>query len=86
MGNAEGGRMPGGLSYGAIGAAYGLVVQLYANGLRRVPALRRPWEHMIMMGIGAYGMNYIGQYTIKAQEEYDANQDKQRRANAMRYT
>jgi hypothetical protein len=33
--------MPGGLSYGAIGAAYGLVVQLYANGLRRVPALRR---------------------------------------------
>ena len=24
-----------------------------------------PWEHMIMMGIGAYGMNYIGQYTIK---------------------
>lgn len=45
-----------------------------------------PWEHMIMMGIGAYGMNYIGQYTIKAQEEYDANQDKQRRANAMRYT
>ena len=24
-----------------------------------------PWEHMIMMGIGAYGMNYLGQYTIK---------------------
>ena len=27
-----------------------------------------PWEHMILMGIGAYGMDYLGKYTIKAQE------------------
>lgn len=32
--------MPG-MSFGAVGAAYGLVVQIYANSLRRVPALRR---------------------------------------------
>jgi len=23
---------------------------------------------MVMMGVGAYAMNYVGQYTIKAQE------------------
>ena len=59
-----------------IGAVYGLAVQLYSNSLRRIPALRRPWEHVILMGVGAYTMDYIGKYTIRAQEQYDINQQK----------
>ena len=33
-----------------------------------VATVAGPWEHMILMGVGAYSMNYVGQYTIRAQE------------------
>jgi len=78
------GAMPG-VSYFAAGAVSGFIVQVYANSLRRLPALRRPWEHMILMGVGAYGMDALGKYTIKAQEQYDENQQKVRTAHTMRY-
>ena len=27
-----------------------------------------PWEHMLLMGVGAWTMDYVGKWTIKAQE------------------
>ena len=27
-----------------------------------------PWEHVLLMGVGAWTMDYVGKWTIKAQE------------------
>lgn len=33
----------------------GLSVQLYVNAVRKLPLLRNPWEHVVCIGLGAYG-------------------------------
>eukprot|EP00204_Picochlorum_oklahomense_P005031 CAMPEP_0118804018 /NCGR_PEP_ID=MMETSP1161-20130426/20613_1 /TAXON_ID=249345 /ORGANISM="Picochlorum oklahomensis, Strain CCMP2329" /LENGTH=73 /DNA_ID=CAMNT_0006732663 /DNA_START=47 /DNA_END=268 /DNA_ORIENTATION=- len=41
------------------GAVTGLAVQLYSNGIRRLPLMKNPWEHLIAVGIGgAIGVKY----------------------------
>ncbi|EFJ26709.1 hypothetical protein SELMODRAFT_97190 [Selaginella moellendorffii] len=41
------------------GAVLGLAIQLYCNGMRKLPLMRHPWEHVLFMGIGAYAINEL---------------------------
>mmetsp|Transcript_11875 Transcript_11875/g.35391 ORF Transcript_11875/g.35391 Transcript_11875/m.35391 type:complete len:88 (+) Transcript_11875:204-467(+) len=42
-----------------IGGGMGLGVQLFSNTVRKLPLLRRPWEHVIAIGImGWMGHKY----------------------------
>jgi hypothetical protein len=42
-----------GLSGPALGALLGIGVQVYSNAVRKLPAMRHPWEHVIAAGAGA---------------------------------
>ena len=56
------------------GAASGLFISLYSNGIRKLPLLRRPWEHALMMTF----MGYLG-------HKYPSIEDSTlARVNAMR--
>ena len=35
-----------------IGAAFGLFVQVYSNGIRKLPLFTRPQDHVLAMAIG----------------------------------
>ncbi|KAJ1475175.1 hypothetical protein T484DRAFT_1829488 [Baffinella frigidus] len=43
----------GGVSFAMIGAGYGLALQMFSNAARKLPMLRRPWEHVLVMGVGS---------------------------------
>ncbi|KAF0852321.1 mitochondrial Complex I CI NADH:ubiquinone oxidoreductase subunit B14.5b N4BM/NDUFC2 [Andalucia godoyi] len=46
-----------------VGSVLGLGVQVYSNAVRKLPLFRRPWEHLIAVGVGgAFG------YTIRKVE------------------
>lgn len=48
-----------GLAHVAIGCGSGLFVAVFSNGVRKLPLFRRPWDHLILMGImGALGAQY----------------------------
>mmetsp|Transcript_360 Transcript_360/g.1061 ORF Transcript_360/g.1061 Transcript_360/m.1061 type:complete len:93 (+) Transcript_360:36-314(+) len=36
------------------GAGWGFGVACWANGMRKLPLLRRPWEHLGIMVVGGY--------------------------------
>ncbi|OQS03011.1 hypothetical protein THRCLA_21269 [Thraustotheca clavata] len=41
--------------FGAVfGAAFGLNTKLLSNALQKVPYMRHPWEHLALIGAGAY--------------------------------
>ncbi|KAK3282687.1 hypothetical protein CYMTET_9582 [Cymbomonas tetramitiformis] len=40
------------MSAAVIGAAMGFGIQLVSNGLRKLPLMRHPWEHVIATSIG----------------------------------
>ena len=43
-----------------VGGALGLGVQIVSNLVRKYPAHRHPWEHVLAIGIGAYaGQEYM---------------------------
>jgi hypothetical protein len=43
----------------AMGAFAGLFVATYANVVRKLPAFRQPWQHVGLIGAGAYGFNQL---------------------------
>lgn len=48
--------MPSAATWGAL---LGFGINVYANGLRKVPLMRRPWEHVIATAAGAaFGVWY----------------------------
>ena len=38
------------------GSLSGLFIGVYSNGVRKLPLLRKPWEHLVLMGF----MGYLG--------------------------
>lgn len=43
------------------GAIFGVAVQLYTNGVRKLPAMRTPWAHVVWAGVGATAFTYAAQ-------------------------
>ena len=39
-----------------MGASSGLFISFFSNSVRKLPLMRRPWEHVILVGI----MGYLG--------------------------
>ena len=37
------------------GGLSGFGIAMLSNGIRKLPLLRRPWEHAVLVGIMAYG-------------------------------
>ncbi|KAL3680530.1 hypothetical protein R1sor_023486 [Riccia sorocarpa] len=56
---------------GLIGAGMGLFVQLYSNGVRKLPLMRHPWEHVLAMGLGSAFGNAVVQWEEKLQTDLD---------------
>ena len=39
----------------ALGSLSGLFIGVFSNGVRKLPLFRRPWDHLILMGLMGYG-------------------------------
>ncbi|KAK9808481.1 hypothetical protein WJX73_010793 [Symbiochloris irregularis] len=59
------------LSGAVFGAGIGLSVQLFSNGIRKVPLLRDPWEHVFFIGAGAYLGDWLGKYEARTSAEIE---------------
>lgn len=59
------------VSGAVFGASIGLGIQLFSNGLRKVPMLRDPWEHAIFIGLGAYCGDWLVKYEERTAREVD---------------
>ncbi|KAF1321003.1 hypothetical protein FI667_g12202, partial [Globisporangium splendens] len=42
-----------------VGSLMGLTTKLGSNVLQKVPYMRHPWEHVLLIGAGAYAGNYF---------------------------
>uniref|UniRef100_A0A7R9SVC2 Uncharacterized protein n=1 Tax=Polyblepharides amylifera TaxID=1486889 RepID=A0A7R9SVC2_9CHLO len=40
----------------------GLFVSVFSNGIRKVPLMRHPWEHLLGMGVGYYVFDELNKY------------------------
>lgn len=54
-----------------VGGLFGLGVQFYVNGVRKLPAFRNPWEHVLMFGAGAVFANYVANLEEKTAAELE---------------
>ena len=43
------------LTTAALGSLSGLFIGVFSNGVRKLPLFRRPWDHLILMGLMGYG-------------------------------
>ncbi|XP_043688900.1 uncharacterized protein LOC122639923 [Telopea speciosissima] len=68
-----------------IGALLGFGTQVYSNGLRKLPLMRHPWEHVLGMGLGAIFANQLVKWDVKLQEDLDKMLEKAKAANERRY-
>nr|ABK21463.1 unknown [Picea sitchensis] len=66
------------------GACLGLTTQLLSNGMRKLPLMRHPWEHVIGMGLGALFTNQLIQWEAKLQEDLDKKLGEAKAANRRR--
>eukprot|EP00240_Pyramimonas_obovata_P019026 CAMPEP_0118931964 /NCGR_PEP_ID=MMETSP1169-20130426/8832_1 /TAXON_ID=36882 /ORGANISM="Pyramimonas obovata, Strain CCMP722" /LENGTH=71 /DNA_ID=CAMNT_0006874547 /DNA_START=98 /DNA_END=313 /DNA_ORIENTATION=+ len=63
------------------GAGAGLFIKLFSNGLRKVPLMREPWEHVLLMGAGAMAANAYVQYETQIEAEVKAMTTKRSEAH-----
>jgi hypothetical protein len=50
-----------------VGSVLGAGIQMYSNAVRKLPLMRRPWEHLMWAGIGGtFG------YAVRAYEERES--------------
>ncbi|XP_042519851.1 uncharacterized protein LOC122093561 [Macadamia integrifolia] len=68
-----------------IGVLLGFGTQVYSNGLRKLPLMRHPWEHVLGMGLGAIFANQLVKWDAKLQEDLDKMLEKAKAANERRY-
>jgi len=54
------------------GGGLGLCLQLYSNGVRKLPLLRHPWEHVFFTGVGAWGMTKLIDWEAGESKKLDA--------------
>lgn len=52
-----------------IGGLAGLGIQLYVNTIRKLPLLRNPWEHVILVGAGAAFGNWLVDFEERTAED-----------------
>eukprot|EP00924_Labyrinthula_sp_SR-Ha-C_P014082 snap_masked-scaffold_56-processed-gene-1.49-mRNA-1 protein AED:0.43 eAED:0.43 QI:0/-1/0/1/-1/1/1/0/70 len=45
-----------------IGGLIGISVNVYSNGLRKLPLMHRPWEHVIAFGVGGLAALKLKQF------------------------
>ncbi|KAF6136591.1 hypothetical protein GIB67_016047 [Kingdonia uniflora] len=67
------------------GVLLGLGTQMYSNGLRKLPLMRHPWEHVIGMGLGAIFTNQLVKWDAQLQVDLNKILDKAKVANERRY-
>lgn len=57
-----------------VGMALGFTLTSWKNGLCMLPWYRKPWEHVICMGLGAYTANWVvkkeDELIVKIEERY----------------
>ena len=53
------------------GSSLGFTTVMYANWLMKVPLSRRPWEHLLAAGVGAYASLSFDSWADKAEVELD---------------
>ncbi|GLJ36202.1 hypothetical protein SUGI_0726710 [Cryptomeria japonica] len=67
------------------GALLGLGCQLYSNGVRKLPLMRHPWEHVLGMGLGALFTNQLVKWEAKLQEDLDKKIEEAKACNRRRF-
>ncbi|ETV98893.1 hypothetical protein H310_08386 [Aphanomyces invadans] len=55
-----------------VGAALGLSTKLLVNALQKVPLSRQPWEHLALIGAGAFVGNLATDNVEKDKKEVEA--------------
>ena len=68
-----------------LGLLLGFGIQAYSNGLRKLPLMRHPWEHVMMMGLGVVFTHQYVKFDEKAGKEYLEIFEKAKQANERRY-
>ncbi|GHP09577.1 hypothetical protein PPROV_000831200 [Pycnococcus provasolii] len=53
------------------GSSLGFTTVMYANWLMKVPLSRRPWEHLLAAGVGAYASLSFDSWADKAEVELE---------------
>mmetsp|Transcript_63261 Transcript_63261/g.150861 ORF Transcript_63261/g.150861 Transcript_63261/m.150861 type:complete len:86 (-) Transcript_63261:64-321(-) len=71
----------GGVSFAMIGAGYGLALQMFSNAARKLPMLRRPWEHVLVMGVGSVFFVALAEKTAREEIIYAENLETMKRLN-----
>lgn len=68
-----------------VGALMGLSCQFYSNGVRKLPLMRHPWEHLLAIGLGAGFGNAVASWEVRLQEDLDKKLQEVQSANNKRY-
>ncbi|KAK4535317.1 hypothetical protein CDCA_CDCA04G1342 [Cyanidium caldarium] len=64
------------------GALFGLAVQFMSNSLQKLPLMRRPWEHLLWMGGGAWAGHRLGIWTAEQQKVLEQQEARKRKGHA----
>ncbi|CAM6026904.1 unnamed protein product [Sphagnum balticum] len=67
------------------GAFFGLWVQLYSNGVRKLRPSFHPWEHVLAMGSGIVLANGVVHWEHKLKKDLDKLIKKIQKANKKRF-
>ncbi|KAH9569785.1 hypothetical protein CY35_02G009100 [Sphagnum magellanicum] len=68
-----------------VGAALGLSIQFFSNGVRKLPLMRHPWEHVLAVGLGAAFGNAMAKWEVHLQQELDKRLQEVQSANKKRF-
>ncbi|XP_022762189.1 uncharacterized protein LOC111308150 [Durio zibethinus] len=68
-----------------IGALFGLGTQFYSNGIRHLPYMRHPWEHVLGIGLGALFANLLVKWEAQVEQDLDKMLEMAKAANERRY-
>ncbi|PSC68777.1 Excitatory amino acid transporter 1 [Micractinium conductrix] len=63
------------------GAVLGVGVQLYVNGVRKLPLLRDPWLHVLWAGAGASFGTWLNSFEERTEKDLHAMLAKRDEAN-----
>ncbi|KAH9543771.1 hypothetical protein CY35_13G082300 [Sphagnum magellanicum] len=68
-----------------VGAALGFSIQIFSNGVRKLPLMRHPWEHVLAAGLGATFGNAMVKWEVHLQEDLDKRLQEVQSANKKRF-
>ncbi|CAM6051071.1 unnamed protein product [Sphagnum compactum] len=68
-----------------VGVALGFSIQIFSNGVRKLPLMRHPWEHVLAAGLGATFGNAMVKWEVHLQEDLDKRLQEVQSANKMRF-